>query len=270
MRYFIILLLFLAACGDEAQVSTVASLDDPRLEDSPELIPPENFNQDQEPPQTDEPQTDEEDETPSAPPPGQAACIKGLNSDLLLAFAIEEGLFHTKSCRSASSRQIAEVERGNQKIDEFLTNCYEQTGNSCWCDQLTRPNPNSINTFYCTYPNDMPHQLIHPDQGTWKHAVEAVKIIQDLEAKNINVSIIYNWWRPEPYNKNVGGSPTRHPYGHSVDVRFATKADQNRAHRELCKMRKRGRLRAIGYYSSPSLHFGIGDRRANTWGKSCP
>ncbi|WP_374029054.1 hypothetical protein [Bdellovibrio bacteriovorus] len=172
-------------------------------------------------------------------------------------------------CVRASSSQKAQVNAGTDKKDEFLRYCAAQTNGSYWCDQLVRPNPRSVNTFRCTYGSSQPHNLIHPDENTWKYPVEAVKIIQDLTAKGIKVSQIYNWWRPEPYNKNVGGAKGRHPYGTSIDVRFGSNSEADRAFRELCKMRSQKRLRAIGHYGSSSLHIGVGDRLANTWGKSC-
>lgn len=178
--------------------------------------------------------------------------------------------FEKASCGKASSKQLATVNEGNTKKDLFLDNCYQQTNNSPWCEQLVRPNPSSKSIFQCTYGANQTHQLIHPDEQTWANAYEAVNIVEDLQKMNICVSLIYNWWRPEPYNKNVGGAAGRHPLGTSVDVRFCNKADQSTAFKELCKMRKAGRLRAIGYYSSTALHFGIGDQAANTWGKSCP
>lgn len=173
-------------------------------------------------------------------------------------------------CHKADTKELDEVNLGNLKKDEFLARCYQETNQSCWCDQLIRPNPDSIDIFHCTYGENQVHQLIHPDEDTWKYAIEAVKIVQDLEKVNILTKIIYNWWRPAPYNGNVGGSATRHPFGTSIDVRFQTKDMQNAAFDELCKMREKGRLRAIGYYPSTAIHFGIGDNKANTWGKLCP
>ena len=202
----------------------------------------------------------------AGPGPEPFKCVKSLHHDPL--FNAQD--FILKACKKASRSQLAEVNKGRVKKEKFLEKCYEQTGNSCWCDQLTRPNPSSRNTFRCTYGNNRPHVLIHPNESSWKHAIEAAKIVLELEKKGIGIKIIYNWWRPEPYNKNVGGAAGRHPHGTSVDVRFVSKADQNRAHSELCKMRKRGRIRAIGYYRSTALHFGVGDRNGNTWGKSCP
>lgn len=172
-------------------------------------------------------------------------------------------------CVRASSSQKAQVNLGNTKRDEFLQRCAKETNGSFYCSQLVRPNPRSSNTFSCTYGSSQTHSLIHPDENTWKYPIAAVKILQDLSAKGIKISHIYNWWRPEPYNKNVGGAKGRHPYGTSVDVRFSSESEANRAFRELCKMRAQKRLRAIGHYGSASLHLGIGDRLANTWGKSC-
>ncbi len=183
---------------------------------------------------------------------------------------IDELLFEKASCVRATSAQIATVDMGSTKKTSFLNECGRATAGSPWCQQLVRPNPNSISTFYCTYGSQQKHLLIHPDEKTWKYAYQAVNLIERLEANGVDITEIYNWWRPEPYNKNVGGAAGRHPYGTSVDVRFASKSHQLKAHLLLCKWRKQGELRALGYYSSTSLHFGIGDFTANTWGKSCP
>lgn len=174
------------------------------------------------------------------------------------------------SCSKATSVQIAKINEGNQKKQKFLNACADETNNSLWCEQLIRPNPSSKSSFQCTYGSNQVHQLIHPDEKTWENAFQAVRLVERLEESNVKVCLIYNWWRPEPYNKNVGGAAGRHPYGTSVDVRLCSKKDQSKAHSLLCKWRKQGELRALGYYSSTALHFGVGDNMANTWGKSCP
>lgn len=174
------------------------------------------------------------------------------------------------ACKKATKAQIAEINKGNAKRADFLAQCAAATGNSPWCEQLVRPNPESKDVFECTYGKSQVHQLIHPDTGTWKNAIEAVKIVQELINSGISVCLIYNWWRPEPYNKNVGGSPIRHPYGTAVDVRFCTVHDKDLAHAVLCQMRKEGRVNAVGYYPTAALHFGVGDSLQNTWGKACP
>lgn len=181
-----------------------------------------------------------------------------------------EEIIFPYGCSRASATQIGVVKSGNAKVDRFVQSCVSATGSTKWCQQLTRPNPSSKSTFSCTYGTDMPHRLIHPDEGTWKNAIQAVKLVTELEQKGISVYQIYNWWRPEPYNANVGGAAGRHPFGTSVDVRFSTTRDMERAHSQLCSWRKQGRLRALGYYGSTGLHFGIGDKTPNTWGKGCP
>lgn len=173
-------------------------------------------------------------------------------------------------CVEANQQQIDEVNLGNSKREQFLALCYQETNNSCWCDQLIRPNPESIDIFHCTYGNQQVHQLIHPDERTWSHAVEAVKIVNDLQKMNLKVKQIYNWWRPEPYNKNVSGAAGRHPFGTSIDVKFDSKSIKDKAYTQLCRMRKQGRIRALGYYPTTAIHLGIGDKTANTWGKACP
>lgn len=173
------------------------------------------------------------------------------------------------ACNRATNAQITEIKRGNEKFDKFLKACWAATNNSRWCEQLTRPNPSSRSVFTCTYGSSLPHKLIHPDEKTWSHAFKAVQFVTQLESAGISVKQIYNWWRPEPYNKNVGGAAVRHPYGTSVDVRFSTLSNMEKAHSQLCKWRAQGKLRAVGYYGSTGLHFGIGDKLANTWGKAC-
>lgn len=183
---------------------------------------------------------------------------------------IEDLIYEKASCAKATSSQISTINVGNTKVEDFLDQCGIATQGSPWCMQLIRPNPSSKSIFTCTYGANQIHQLIHPNSDTWKYAYQAVSLIERLEINGVEVAQIYNWWRPEPYNKNVGGAPGRHPFGTSVDVRFSTKNDQAKAHSLLCKWRKQGELRALGYYSSSSLHFGIGDASANTWGKVCP
>lgn len=175
-----------------------------------------------------------------------------------------------EGCQTPTAAQRAAVNQGNQKAAEFLRRCQASTGNSNWCREVMRPNPSSRATFNCTYGEKQPHQLIHPSESTWANAFKAVQLVRDLEALGVKVAQIYNWWRPEPYNANVGGAKGRHPYGTSVDVRFASLNDMEKAHRLLCDFRRRGRLRALGYYGSTGLHLGIGDSNPNTWGKPCP
>jgi hypothetical protein len=173
-------------------------------------------------------------------------------------------------CAKATAAQITQVNIGAAKRSQFLAKCYQETGSTKWCDQVARPNPESEPAFDCTYSAAQSHVFVHPDEKNWPYAIGAVKLVQELEALKIQVSVIYNWWRPEPYNNNVGGAAGRHPFGTSVDVRFPTKAEQNKAHAQLCVWRKAGRMRALGYYAGTGLHFGMGDQLANTWGKSCP
>lgn len=174
------------------------------------------------------------------------------------------------TCNKATAAQIAVVNQGNAKAQDFLDQCLVATTNSPWCYQLMRPNPSSLGVFRCTYGEEQPHQLIHPDTSSWKNAFAATRLVDEMEKLGIKVCLIYNWWRPEPYNRNVGGVPSRHPFGTSVDVRFCSMDDMEKAFRQLCRWRKQGRLRAIGYYGSTALHLGIADKLANTWGKRCP
>ena len=240
--------LMLAGCGDNQDFETGETL---------EAI--QNPGRLGETPDENNPEEEIIDEDPLRP-----ACLTSLYYDQL------QPMISPLNCTKANSTQKNQVNKGNLKKDKFLSQCFSATNNSCWCDQLVRPNPDSFSTFQCTYGQDQVHQLIHPNESTWKHAFEAVKIVEEFEAKNLLTEIIYNWWRPEPYNKNVGGASGRHPFATSVDIRFKTKNMQNKAFTALCKLRAQGRIRAIGYYASTAIHLGIGDSTANTWGKSCP
>lgn len=178
-------------------------------------------------------------------------------------------MFGLRGCQKANSNQIAVVNQGNALQNNFMNECERVTGNKNLCQQIRRPNPSSQGTFYCTYSSNQPHQLIHPSTSTWKYAFKAIELIDRLKAKGLCVSQIYNWWRPEPYNKNVGGAAGRHPLGTAVDVRFCTKTDAIKAFDTLCQYRKKGEVRALGYYGSTGLHIGVGDTSANTWGRNC-
>ena len=193
--------------------------------------------------------------------------LSGLDLQCAMEFTAEQ---NAVACKKATKKQRQVVRAGSKKTKQILELCSELTDDSPWCEQIIRPNPQSKATFRCTYGTNMPHRLIHPTESTWAHPISAVQIISELEEDGIQVCEIRNWWRPEPYNKNVGGSPTRHPFATSVDVRFCTKADQNKAFNKLCDLRREERVRALGYYGNPTIHLGFGNERANTWGKSCP
>lgn len=174
-----------------------------------------------------------------------------------------------QSCQKATTAQKNKINQGNDLRKTFQSECIKKTGNPELCAEVERPNPDSKSIFSCTYGANQPHLLINPSQSTWKNAFKAIEIVEKLKAKGFCFAEIYNWWRPEPYNKNVGGAAGRHPFGTSVDVRFCTNKDAIRAFDELCKFKARGEIKAIGYYGSTGVHIGVGDKLANTWGRSC-
>lgn len=175
-----------------------------------------------------------------------------------------------KRCQSAKADQVRIVNAGFALQSEFLQKCAKATKDSPWCEEVVRPNPDSYFLFLCTYGLFQPYVLIHPDKALWKNAFHAINLIEQLRMKGIFTCRVNNWWRPEPYNQNVGGAKGRHPKGTSVDVMFCSKNDQELAFKELCKLRKKGSIRAVGYYPSRVLHLGVADKTGNTWGKSCP
>lgn len=176
-------------------------------------------------------------------------------------------------CTKATASQIQIVKNGNAKRDQFLKRCEEEKIPDFLCEQIIRPNPSSKERFICTYGNDLPHQLIDPDESTWEFAFQGAKIVMALGKYGVRVNQIYNWWRPEPYNSNVGGAPGRHPQGTSIDVRMAGMKDTTKALSLLCKWRNQKTnsrsLNAIGYYGNTGIHFGVGDTWENTWGSPC-
>lgn len=188
----------------------------------------------------------------------------------LMFVALACACAHAERCKKASKSEREEVDRGNHKKDAFLKACQEATSGSAWCEQVIRPNPKSEEVFACTYGATQVHQLIHPSESTWDAAFAAIEIVEELNEQGIQVCLINNWWRPEPYNQNVGGARGRHPFGTSVDVRLCTLEDKEKAFVTLCKMRENGRIHAVGYYATNVLHIGVADKRHNTWGKACP
>lgn len=170
--------------------------------------------------------------------------------------------------QKATDAQIAEVQKGNEKYNEFLKSCTDAGVQYNWCQQLARPNPESASVFTCTYGN-LPHQLVSPDESTWEYAFKAALMVQKLAKQQIHTKEIYNWWRPEPYNVNVGGAGGRHPNATSVDVRMLNMTDTKKALKKLCSWRQQGEMNALGYYGKTGIHFGVGDEWANTWGHPC-
>jgi|GEM_PF-1246562 len=158
----------------------------------------------------------------------------------------------------ATSDQIQTVFTGVNRKDVFLKACLENTQRPDYCQQVMRPNPNSRSIFQCTYPASIPWIFI-PSPKTWFYAFQVIRWLDEMESEGIKVSLIYNWWRPEPYNKNVGGDPHRHPFGTAIDVFFPTKIDQLNAFRFLCQLERSSFIGALGFYGSSSLHIGIGD-----------
>lgn len=185
------------------------------------------------------------------------------------SFMPEAFRFDKRGCIKATKTQKSTVNQGNARKTEFENSCIKKTGSAKWCKEIERPNPSSKATFNCTYGSSQPHLLIHPNSTTWKNAHKAIELVQRLSSTGICVSQIYNWWRPEPYNKNVGGAAGRHPFGTSIDVRFCSNNDAIKAFDTLCKYRKKGEVRALGYYGSTGVHIGVGDKSANTWGRNC-
>lgn len=135
----------------------------------------------------------------------QTGCEKGRDSYLEESSASEEQdvMDHIKretpenevdgsGCVRATTQQLFQVNLGIEKKDEFIEKCIGETGSSCWCSHLVRPNLNSAATFRCTYGPSQNHQLIHPKESVWSNAIAAVKVIQDLSSKGIKVCEIYN------------------------------------------------------------------------------
>ena len=123
--------------------------------------------------------------------------------------ALEE-TYPTENCvkiTKASDSEKSEILAGQQKYNSFIEQCREYGIEQKWCEQLTHPNRNSKAIFHCTYEKNTPHILIHPDESTWINAFRAAKLVQRLNSENLPVEEIYNWWRPEQYNKNVDGVP---------------------------------------------------------------
>lgn len=164
-------------------------------------------------------------------------------------------------------RKIKKGKYESGDVPKFVRTCLEKGVLQRYCFDMTHPNLDSIEQFRCTYPGK-PHLLIPKDESEWTFAFEAALILQNM-ARETKVCIdeIYNWYRPEPYNKNVGGRPNRHPNATAIDVQFCTKEDAKKAHRALCELYKKKAIWALGSYPSGNkLHIGVRPERHTTWG----
>ena len=177
---------------------------------------------------------------------------------------------------TASADQKQKVLSGIELQNSFLAACKSFGVQDQWCDQLMRPNPNpeEFKTFSWTYGSAIPlHIFIDPDQTTWKNAFRGAIFVQKLEQSGININQIVNWWRPEPYNRNVCGAPGRHPFATSIDVEFKTLSDTRRARKKLCQWFDSAQINSLGYYGNEKVHIGVGDilgpGMGETWGKVC-
>ena len=179
----------------------------------------------------------------------------------------------SKSCIQATEADLDLVLAGQEKLEFFLEQCRWATGGSPHCEDVIRPNPRSTPFFECTFPKGTEKIFIHPDESTWENAFVAIRLIGEMEANGIGVKHIYNWWRPVPYNENVGGEPDRHPFGTSVDVLFTSRDDQVLAHEYLCEEQAKGLIKALGFYwvaERPSIHIGVKDSPEKVnWGRAC-
>ena len=112
------------------------------------------------------------------------ALLSGVIYASTACWADESSKKKKKICYRATSNQIQEIIKGNQKKDKFLSKCKAAGIDDQWCDQLIRPNPDSEDKFRKTYGNNLPHQLINPNESTWKYAFQGALIVQDL-VKNL-------------------------------------------------------------------------------------
>ena len=167
----------------------------------------------------------------------------------------------------ANIEQIVDVLKGIALKPEFIEQCEKATDRPDLCKQIIRPNPDSKSIFACTYPPGVASIFIPPEKGVWHFAFQAIRWISEIENLGISFSHIYNWLRPEPYNKNASGHPDRHPFGTAVDIKLRSKGDQHLAFEFFCEKWRSGQMNAIGFYSSASLHLGIGDteKKEDLW-----
>ena len=174
-----------------------------------------------------------------------------------------------KNCKKGRRAKFAKGKYETGDVTTFVRTCLEKGVLERFCLNLTHPNqdPESMRAFRCTYPG-MPHVLIPKDESEWTFAFEAALILQTM-ARETKVCIdeIYNWYRPEPYNRNVDGRPNRHPKATAIDVKFCTKEDAKKAHRALCELYKKKSIWALGSYPSGNkLHIGVRPELHTTWG----
>lgn len=150
----------------------------------------------------------------------------------------------------------------------FISSCTSRGVSRKTCTEMTRPNPLEEARFACTYGKSAPHELV-PPKTKWDQAIKLAKVYESLRAQGVCTDEVYNWWRPEPYNRNVEGAKARHPNATCIDVRFCSVADAKKALRALCKLRSQGKITSVGYYGATGVHIGM-DPQDGSWGGACP
>lgn len=190
---------------------------------------------------------------------------------------LNEVRYDAKTCESGGMVKAGPLETPNQAEQlrlrsEFLTDCAAEGIHPSLCENLTHPNNNSKMEFRCTFPSFTQHVLLPNNRSLWTNGFQGAKAFQEaleeqgLEPNQGACPQIYNYYRPEPYNANVGGAAGRHPNGTAVDVEFCTKEEAQKALNKFAKMRMEKRINSIGIYSSGiRIHIGFGTEKGNTW-----
>lgn len=147
------------------------------------------------------------------------------------------------------------------RASEFTNFCVKSGVHRTLCDQMTRPNTSSKGTFRRIY-GDRPFVLM-PGPDAWGKGVELAKVAQSLSRYG-KICEIRNWYRPEPYNRAVGGARgSQHKSGSAIDIEFCSVAEKRKALIAALKMRNKCSMpKGVGVYGEGSLviHIDLSNR----------
>ncbi len=188
--------------------------------------------------------------------------VFGISLSLAVTLATVNVLASAEVGRSQSERQNAiPALHSPQLQNNFIKMCLARGIREQFCKQITSPNTKSIGTFRQVY-GDQPFVLM-PNTDRWETGLQLLTIAESL-AEFGEICEIRNWYRPEPYNRSVGGArSSQHLSAGAIDIEFCTVQDKNRA--LLAALATRQKFKTppgIGVYGegSKTLHFDFANR----------
>ncbi len=135
----------------------------------------------------------------------------------------------------------------------FIQRCTSRGISEKLCREATYPNPDSRSAFNGVYGSNQ-NFILMPPESTWDTGIRLLGIAESLSAYG-KVCEIRNWYRPEPYNRKVGGAGgSRHINASAIDIEFCSVAEKNKALKAALAMRQKfAQPAGVGVYGEGSL-----------------